>query len=120
ETLASRLLDDRPRQLSARRAPNPAQPLLVIGEQREVAAWLARHGLPATPEEVAGQGDARMWTQRLPTGAPLAVITADDPAALALALRPLPHYRQQSWLIVEQGRAQSRGTWPAAVPTIRF
>lgn len=120
ETLATRLLDDRPRQLSARRAPDPAQPLLVIGEQREVTAWLARHGLPATPEEVAGKGDARMWTHRLPTGAPLAVIATDTPAALALALRPLPHYRQQSWLILEQGRAQSRGTWPATVPSIRF
>ncbi len=120
ETLASRLLDGRPRQLSARRAPDLTQPLLVIGAQSEITDWLSRHGLPDTPEEVTSQGDARMWTQRLPTGAALAVIAADTPAALALALRPLPHYRQQSWLILEQGRAQSRGTWPAAVPTIRF
>jgi hypothetical protein len=120
ETLATRLLDDRPRQLSARRAPDPSQPLLVIGVQAEIADWLARHGLPETPREVAGQGDARMWTHRLASGEPLAVIAADTPAALALALRPLPHYRQQSWLILEQGRAQSRGTWPAAVPTITF
>lgn len=120
ETLASRLLDDRPLQLSARRAPDPAQPLLVIGAQSEITDWLSHHGLPDTPGEVASQGDARMWTHRLPTGAPLAVIAADSPTALALALRPLPHYRQQSWLILEQGRAQSRGTWPATVPSIRF
>ena len=120
ETLAARLLDNRPRQLSARRAPDPSQPLLVIGVQAEIADWLARHGLPETPREVAGQGDARMWTHRLPSGEPLAVIAVDTPAALALALRPLPHYRQQSWLILEQGRAQSRGTWPAAVPSLKF
>ena len=120
QTMAPPLVHPRHREPAPRAAPEPAQPLLVIGEQREVAAWLARHGLPTTPEEVAGKGDARMWTHRLPTGAPLAVIATDSPAALALALRPLPHYRQQSWLILEQGRAQSRGTWPAAVPTITF
>ncbi len=120
ETLASRLLDDRPRPLSARRAPDPAEPLLVIGAQREIADWLARHDLPDTPELVAGQGDVRMWTQRLPSGAPLAVVAVDTPAALGQALRPLPHYRQQSWLVLKEGRALDRGTWPANVPTVRF
>ena len=120
DTLASRLLDHRPHPLAANQAPDPAQPLLVIGAQAEITDWLSRHGLPDTPEELIGQGDTRMWTARLASGAPLAVIAADTPAALALALRPLPHYRQQSWLILDQGRAQARGTWPAIVPSIQL
>jgi hypothetical protein len=54
-----------------------------------------------------------MWTARLASGAPLAIVAADSPAALAAATRPLPHYRQQSWLVLEQGRALARGVWPA-------
>ncbi len=120
EALAQRLLDNRPEPLAARRHPNPELPMLVIGLQDDIEQWLAQRALPDTPTEVIKQGDARMWTHRLPSGTPLAVIAADTPAALSQALRPLPHYRQQSWLVLENGRALSRGTWPAQAPRVWF
>ena len=112
QALAARLLDHPPRTRRADAAPREA-PLLVIGAAPAITEWLARHGLPPAPEEIAGRGDARMWTARLASGAPLAIVAADSPAALAAATRPLPHYRQQSWLVLEQGRALARGVWPA-------
>ena len=33
--------------------------------------------------------------------------------ALTAAARPLPHYRQQSWLVLQNGRALARGVWPS-------
>ncbi len=115
--LAARMLDQ---------AAHPAQPgstpadrpLLVIGEEGAVSAWLARHDLPPAPPEVAGRGSVRVWTRRLRSGAPLAVIAADSASELVAASRPLPHYRQQSWLVLQSGRALARGVWPAEATSI--
>ncbi len=117
EKLAARLLDHVPAAQPADTMPSDT-PLLVIGAQAEIAGWLARHGLPPAPPEVAGRGDVRMWTLRLASGAPVALVAADSPAALAAAIRPLPHYRQQSWLVLEAGKARDRGVWPAKAPSI--
>lgn len=116
-TLAKRLLERAPTQQVAAQPPG-RRGLLVIGERHAINDWLARHDLPPAPEELSGHGDVRMWAQRLPSGAPLAIVSADNAAALDQAIRPLPHYRGQSWLIVERGRALARGVWPAATPYI--
>ncbi len=109
--LAARLFDHRPLAHDAARAPGAA-PLLVVGTDEAIAAWLARHDLPAAPPEVAGRGDVRLWTLRLPSGAPAALVAVGDAEALRSALRPLPHYGRQSWLVIEAGRALERGIWP--------
>ena len=119
QALSARILE------SAHLSIDPLQPphdraLLVIGSQPAIDRWLTRHTLPAVPAEVADRGDLRMWTIRLASGAPVGLIAADSAAALEQALRPLPHYRQQSWLVIEDGRAQSRGVWPANVPTFEL
>lgn len=116
-TLAARLLERSPTAHRAALAAD-AQPLLVIGEHRAIADWLSRHRLPPAPPQVAAHGDVRMWTLRLASGVPLALISSENASALQQATRPLPHYRQQSWLVLEQGRALARGVWPADVPSI--
>ncbi|HRP96430.1 MAG TPA: M1 family aminopeptidase [Rhodocyclaceae bacterium] len=117
DALLARLFDHRPGRRPAGEPP-ASTPLLVIGADDEVARWLARHRLPPPPTEAAGRGDVRMWTLRLPSGTALALIAARDAAALERALRPLPHYGQQSWLVIDDGRAVARGVWPARVPTL--
>jgi aminopeptidase N len=116
-TLASRLLEHRPRPYSPGTAPG-ARPLLVVGAAREIMGWLDRHALPAVPGEVSGRGDARVWTFRLASGAPIAVVAADSASALENAIRPLPHYGRQSWLVIDDGRVVERGVWPASAPSI--
>jgi len=116
-SLAARLLDHPPQSLSPELAPDE-RPLLVIGEDGAVARWLGHHHLPPAPPEVAGRGTVRVWTQRLPSGAPLAIVAASDTAALTSAGRPLPHYRQQSWLVFDGAKAIARGVWPAEAVSV--
>lgn len=117
DALVVRLFDRRPPIRRADRAPAHA-PLLVVGPDDVLARWLARHGLPPPPAEVTGRGDVRMWTLRRPSGAALALIAARDAAALEQAVRSLPHYGQQSWLVIDSGRVVERGVWPARVPSL--
>lgn len=87
-------------------------PLLVIGLTANVAAKLAETSLPSTPAPLAGRGTARVWTAQRAGGLPLLVIEADSPAALEALLRPLPHYRRDSYLVFDGGKAADRGVWP--------
>lgn len=95
-----------------------SSPLLLIGATNEIDAWLARHALPPAPAEVSGRGEVRMWTTRFVNGNPLTLIASASPEALVRALRPLPHYGQQSWLVIENGRVIDRGVWPADAPSL--
>lgn len=115
--LAARVLEHRPTRHDPG-APPGTRPLLVIGGGNEIVRWLDRHTLPAIPPEVSGRGDTRMWTFRLADGTPVAVIAADSAAALEGAIRPLPHYGRQSWLVIDGGRAIDRGVWPARAPSM--
>jgi aminopeptidase N len=107
--LAGRLLDagssDATRIASA--------PVLAIGLVPDLAAALREAGLPATPPELKGRGTARVWTVRRADAPPVLVVEADDTDALAALLRPLPHYRRESWLVFEGAKAIDRGVWPA-------
>lgn len=95
-----------------------SSPLLLIGATAEIDMWLARYGFPPAPTEVAGRGELRMWTTRFANGRPLTLVAAASPDALAGALRPLPHYGQQSWLVMANGRVIDRGVWPADAPSL--
>ena len=111
-SLAARLQDHAPRLLP----PGdelPAAPVLVIGLQEELDAWLARRGLPSRPERVRGKGSAQAWTASRGDGATLAIVSARDAASLAALARSLPHYGRQSYVAFDGARAVGRGTWPA-------
>ena len=104
-------------------APPPPAPLLLVGLERDVNHYLARHGLPPRPAELAATPDratAWVWTAMRATGEPVTVVSARDATALAALGRPLPHYGRQSWLVFEGGIATARGTWPSRPQSIRL
>ncbi len=117
QSLAQRLQDHAPR-LIAPDARLPGDPVLVIGLEPEVDAWLAERGLPPRPAALHGKGTAQAWTANRQDGAALAVVSARDDDALTALERPLPHYGRQSYVVFESSKATERGTWPAQPQTI--
>ncbi|MDD5249828.1 MAG: M1 family aminopeptidase [Rhodocyclaceae bacterium] len=111
--LASRLFEAAPTAAAPNALGQPGEPLLLAGLHADVDAALAAAKLPPRPAAVAGRGSAQVWTVEHATGAPLAVVSADDADALRALLRPLPHYGGQSWLVFAGSRAVDRGVWPA-------
>ncbi len=118
--LAARFFEVKPKLLAPAQlgtALSGKTPVLVAGTHAEIDQALAGAGLPARPASLAGQGSAQVWTV---AGTPfqLAVVSAQDAAALNALQRGLPHYGGQSWLIFEQGKAINKGIWPASLPEI--
>jgi hypothetical protein len=109
--LAARVLDSEP--VTVKGQPPGSAALMIIGSHAGVARLLARLGLPATPPALAKRGSAQVWAGRDAGGRPYAVVSADDPAALAALHRPLPHYGRQSWLGFEGALVLDKGIWPA-------
>ncbi len=89
-----------------------AAPLLVIGSTREVATFLARHGLAGIPDTLSGRGTSRVWTANWRNEQPLLVVAADNIQAMQALLRPLPHYGSRSYLVFDGRRAIDKGIWP--------
>ncbi len=112
--LARRLADSKVRIRAGGDGTLPKGPLMLIGTEKEVSAILDASGLPARPETLNGQGTARAWVvRRRKTGDPLLVVEAKDDAALTALVRPLPHYKRQSFIVFEGRKATKRGVWPA-------
>lgn len=111
--LAGRVLDHSAAPVPAMGRPPAGTALLIVGSHGGVARLLAQLNLPAKPAEPGENGSAQVWAGRDADGRPYAVVSADDPAALAALVRPLPHYGRQSWLSFEGARVQGKGTWPA-------
>ena len=111
--LALRMLDHRP-QLLTDHDPDGGTALLVIGQRERVDNWLESRPPGQRPAEVvAVGGDVQAWSQRLPGGKPLVVISADDRASLEAASARLPHFGQPSWVAFADGKSIARGLWPA-------
>lgn len=108
DALVEDWLDAPPPRLAADVAPGRSA-RMVIGRSADIDRWLARHGLPARPRD----GDVVAWAVRSATGGTLALVAARDAEALASARRALPHYGQQGWVVIKDGRASARGQWPA-------
>ena len=116
-TLAQRFFEAKPQNLSGAALAGSlgsGGPIMIIGTHNEVAASLAAAGLPARPAELSTRGTAQVWTLLRPTGAPVAVVSADDAKALEALARPLPHYGGQSWLVFAGSKSVDRGTWPVS------
>ena len=96
----------------------PAVPMLVIGLQQQVDAWLIANNLPVRPESVANKGSAQAWTFSRPNGSTLAIVSARDSASLEALIRPLPHYGRQSYVIFDGRKMIEQGAWPIQVQTV--
>ena len=113
--LAGRLFENPAEPIPLREAMRGTQPVLLVGQHRDVDTALAELGLPPRPAQLAGRGSAQVWTVRRDApGAPVAVVSARDAAALLALLGPLPHYGAQSYLAFEGSQAVERGVWAAA------
>ncbi|MDJ0894716.1 MAG: M1 family aminopeptidase [Alphaproteobacteria bacterium] len=110
--LAQRMMDVEPSFAEANAAAVPDAPLLIAGTTDAVLQFLDKSGLPATPEELDGRGNARAWATRDVTGRALVVVTAETPEALAALQRGLPHYGRRGYVVFEDGKAIDKGGWP--------
>jgi aminopeptidase N len=97
---------------------HPAVPILVIGLQQQIDAWLMTNNMPARPENVAYKGSAQAWTLSRPNGSTLAIVSARDIASLESLIRPLPHYGRQSYVIFDGRKMIEQGAWPVQVQTV--
>jgi hypothetical protein len=97
----------------------PPGAVLVVGTTKEVAALLARAQVEPAPPAVAGKGTASAWAARRPDHAPLAIVAADDAAALRAIVRPLPHYGGQSFVAFRGSEAVEKGLWPPGPSPLR-
>ncbi|MDH3639314.1 MAG: M1 family aminopeptidase [Gammaproteobacteria bacterium] len=86
-------------------------PLLVVGTRPEVEQVLSRLGLDPLPQDLSGQGDAVVWTQRTRNLNVAMVVAARDAEALLALGGPLPHYGRKSYLVFDNGRALRSGIW---------
>ena len=112
ERFAGRLLDTDVATLSPDAAAQASAPLLVVGADKEVAELMRRAGFGAPPKNVAGKGDLRAWTAETDDGRIALAVAADAPDQLARSARVLPYYLRASWLVMQNGQLQARGTWP--------
>jgi aminopeptidase N len=112
QTLAGRLLDNAPRILGPGQSREPAQPLLLITSADRLAGQLEQLQLKIPGELPDVRYGAAAWTARLANNTPVLVISAESTAQLQALLRPLPHYGGQSYVLFDEGHAQSRGLWP--------
>ncbi|HSG23977.1 MAG TPA: M1 family aminopeptidase [Azonexus sp.] len=116
-TLAERFFEVKPQNISSSNLTSGlanGEPIMIIGTHTEVAASLAAAGLPGRPAELANRGSAQVWTLLRATGAPVAVVSADDAKSLQALARPLPHYGGQSWLVFADSKSVDRGIWPVS------
>jgi hypothetical protein len=94
-----------------------AAALLVIGSSGRLGDFLKARDLPPTPAIIAGAGTARIWagiwTDQNGDERPLLVVEADNPVALELILRPLPHYGGKGYLVFEGSKVIGQGLWLA-------
>jgi hypothetical protein len=115
-TLAEKMQDEPPRFRAGTAAPGDA-PLLVIGLEADVTAWLQSRGLPAKPAPLK-PGTAAAWTATTAYGKTLAVVTARDAQTLNALARPLPHYGRRSYVVFDGGKVSDAGVWPARAQSV--
>ena len=108
---ADRLLDTEVSTLTRDQAADANAPLLVVGASADVEKLMRQAGFGGPPDQVAGTGDLRAWTAESGGRIALAVAT-DTPDRLARTARVLPYYLRASWLVMQDGQLQDRGTWP--------
>jgi len=109
--LARRLLQREPRVYQGDFRNPPEAPLLIIGGGEEVAALRGTAG-PRHVMDIARMGTARAWTEQRQGRGPELFVAADDVRSLEAVLRPLPHYRNQSYVVFDGPKVTRKGLWP--------
>ena len=112
QRLARRLLQREPRVFEGDPQKPPEAPLLVIGGGEEVAGLRGTLG-PNLVDDIARLGTARAWTEQRKGRGPELFVAADDARSLEAVLRPLPHYRNQSYVVFDGRKVTRKGLWPA-------
>jgi len=118
--LARRMLDARAQSFSATDSPDEDDVLLIIGHPSAVSNYLEKHFQTGRPSEIASTGTARAWAEKPPGRKAIAVVEADDHAALKALLRPLPHYGRKGYVVFNGAKATVKGMWqPKRSPLIK-
>ena len=111
--LAERMFDTRTPPAYAGSDQLPPTSLLVIGPPQRIDSLMKRLDVSERPVGVAGKGSARAWMARRSNGSAILFIEADGPDDLQALLRPLPHYRSKSYVVLEGGRVVTSGVLPS-------
>lgn len=114
--LARQLLQREPRLYQGDLQELVNVPVLAIGSRRDIEGLrlrLGRFGDVTESDGIAGSGTARAWAERLPGGDSWLFVAADDAASLEAVLRPLPHYRSQSYVVFDGAKLLKKGLWQA-------
>ena len=108
QTLAGRLLQRQPTVYEGNLEDLPNIPVLIIGTTNDINDLRARIGSTQIVD-VAEAGTARAWIE-MPPGAPsMLFVSANDAESLQAVLRPLPHYRSQSYVVFNGSKAIDKG-----------
>jgi hypothetical protein len=110
--LAGRLLQRQPAVFEGRVEDLPNIPVLVIGTTKDINDLRVRTG-SAQAVNVAEAGTARAWVEMPPGAPPMVFVSANDADSLQAVLRPLPHYRSQSYVVFNGSKAIDKGLWPS-------
>lgn len=117
--LAGRLLQRAPRVHDGSLGELPNAPILMIGNAHAINAARIGLGMEPSPGGIGERGTARAWAETGPGGRPWLFVAADDPAALAAVMRPLPHYRNRGFVVFDGADATDKGQWPATDSPLR-
>lgn len=111
QTLAGRLLQRQPTVYEGRLEDLPNIPVLIIGATKDIKDLRVRIG-SAQAVDVAEAGTARAWIEVPPGATSMLFVSANDAESLQAVLRPLPHYRSQSYVVFNASKAVDKGLWP--------
>jgi hypothetical protein len=111
--LARKLLQREPAVFGGDLRDLPAAPILVIGAAKDIEDLRALV-FPGRALDPAEAGTVRAWTERPAEGAPWLFVAAEGVESLEAVLRPLPHYRNQSYVVFEGAKVARKGLWPAS------
>jgi len=111
--LAHRLLQRDPAIYEGDLRDLPAAPVLAIGAAKDIEELQALR-VTVQALDLAGTSTARAWIERRPGSAPWFFVAADGAESLEAVLRPLPHYRNQSYVVFEGAKVTRKGLWPAS------
>jgi hypothetical protein len=118
--LAGRLLQREPKIHQGNWRDLKDVPVLAIGATEDIEALRARMGPFRHAIPIADRGTARAWVDRRTGSEPWLFVSADDAASLEAVLRPLPHYRSQSYVVFEGAKSVKKGLWRARTSPLSY
>jgi aminopeptidase N len=127
--LAGRLLETQAQDIAESELMASPAPVLVVGDAPGITRLLPALGIAGLPDVLLQpnpaandnrplKGSAQAWTARAANGKTFAFVMADNPQALAMLQRSLPHYGRQSWLVFRDGRVIEQGSWPVPAQSL--